>query len=232
MTNDDYAAALDRFLRDPASKGWRDLPFFRNGSAERVIARVTEREKAGARILPTPGDMLNALRLTPLDSVRVVILGQDPYPTPGHANGLAFSYIGEGALPASLRNIFKELQSDVGGDPQRKGDLSRWARQGALLLNTALTVEAGAAGAHMRYGWSELTKQVVEAVSARPTPAVFILWGDKARAYGALIDPRRHLVIDSAHPSPLSARRGFFGSKPFSRANDFLKAHGERAIDW
>lgn len=232
MSNSDYAAALDRFLEESTSQGWRDLPFFRDGAARPVLRRVDARADAGAQISPAACDVLNALRWTPLAGVRVVILGQDPYPTPGHAHGLAFSYVGAGALPASLRNIFKELASDLGGPLRRSGDLSDWAGQGVLLLNTALTVEAGAAGAHMKLGWSALTDDVVAAVSARATPSAFILWGDKARSRRALIDASRHLMIESAHPSPLSARRGFFGSRPFSRANAFLAQHGSQPIKW
>lgn len=232
MPNSSYSAALDAFLADPSSLGWRDLPFFTSGAAGRVLRKVAQRARKGAQILPAAGDMLNALRLTPLASARVVILGQDPYPTPGHAHGLAFSYIGDGKLPASLRNIFKELHSDIGGAPRTRGDLSDWARQGVLLLNTALTVEAGRAGAHMTFGWGELAREVVQAVARRPEPAVFILWGGQARAYRDLVDQKRDLIIESAHPSPLSAHNGFFGSKPFSRANAFLRSKGLAPIRW
>jgi uracil-DNA glycosylase len=164
--------------------------------------------------------------------VRVVILGQDPYPTTGDAHGLAFSYIGNGSLPASLRNIFKELAQDLGRPVRRDGDLSDWAAQGVLLLNTALTVEAGQAGAHLKFGWAELADQAVAAVSRHSRGAVFVLWGAPAQKRRPLIDENRHLVIASAHPSPLSAQRGFFGSKPFSRANDWLAKRGLTRIDW
>lgn len=226
-----YFAALDSFLTSMNASGWRDLPFFANGSAKRLLERVAARADAGAEILPPQNDVFNALAATTPEDVRVVILGQDPYPTPGHAHGLAFSYLGDGALPASLRNIYKELASDLGAAPRLAGDLSDWARQGVLLLNTALTVEAGKAGAHTKYGWSELTREAVRRVSQRAPACVFILWGDKARAYRELIDPR-HLIIESPHPSPLSARRGFFGSKPFSRANQFLIEQGLKPIAW
>lgn len=230
--SNDYRHALDDFLKLDIAAGWRDLPFFANGSAARVLESVAASARAGANILPAPPNIFNALAAVAPEKVRVVILGQDPYPTPGHAHGLAFSYLGEGALPASLRNIFKELASDLGGAPGAKGDLTRWTRQGVLLLNTALTVEAGKAGAHMKFGWRELTREAVQRVSQRAPACVFILWGDKARAYRDLIDDTHHLIIESAHPSPLSARHGFFGSKPFSRANDFLVSSSLQPIQW
>ncbi len=225
-------AALADFLANPQAAAWRALPFFRDGTAECVLDAVAKRSREGARILPPPANIFTALRLTSPSTTRVVILGQDPYPTPGHANGLAFSYVGDGSLPASLRNIFKELASDLGGPVRTRGDLSDWARQGVLLLNTALTVEAGAAGAHMKFGWHELTRQAVQAVSDQATHCVFILWGDKARAHAGLIDPAKHLILASAHPSPLSARNGFFESRPFSQANAWLELNRLAPIDW
>jgi uracil-DNA glycosylase len=224
--------ALADFLASPQSEGWRDLPFFRDRAAADVVDGVARRGKDGATILPEPANIFNALRLTSPAATRVVILGQDPYPTPGHANGLAFSYVGDGSLPASLRNIFKDLAADLGLPLRTRGDLSDWARQGVLLLNTALTVEAGAAGAHMKLGWQQLTRQAVKVVSDRAAHCVFILWGDKARAYADLIDPAKHLVVASVHPSPLSARNGFFGSRPFSRTNEWLVSRGLEPIDW
>lgn len=227
-----YAHALTAALAEPALAGWAGLSFFRSGAAARVWAKVDARVAAGARVLPAPGAVLNALRFTPLDKVRVVLLGQDPYPTPGDAHGLAFSYVGPGRLPASLRNIFAELAADMGGPLRRKGDLADWARQGVLLLNTALTVEAGAAGAHMAFGWKALADEALSAVSRTSPGAVFLLWGNPAQRIRPLIDETRHHVIASAHPSPLSARRGFFGSKPFSRTNAWLQAKGLAPIDW
>jgi uracil-DNA glycosylase len=227
-----YQSALDEFLASPESTGWRDLAFFRDRAATRILATVDQRAKLGAEVLPAPGDVFNAFRLTPLDRARVVVLGQDPYPTPGHAHGLAFSYVGCGALPASLRNIFKELASDVGGPPRTRGDLTDWARQGVLLLNPALTVEAGAAGAHLKLGWQALAREAVAAVAQRGGGKVFLMWGEKARSFRDAIDDTRHLAIESAHPSPFSARNGFFGSRPFSRTNDFLSARGDAPIAW
>jgi uracil-DNA glycosylase len=166
--------------------------------------------------------------------VRIVILGQDPYPTPGDANGLAFSYVGLPPLPRSLVNIYRELQDDLGAAGPASGDLTVWARQGVLLLNTALTVREGAskAGSHLALGWGAVTDAVIASVSVRRPHVVFLLWGNPAQAKRGLIDEARHLVLASAHPSPLSARRGFFGSKPFSRANAWLEERGEKGIAW
>lgn len=229
-----FCAALDAFLVSPAAESWRHLPVFADGSAARTCAAVDRETAAGHVVAPAPERLLAALALTPLDKVRVVILGQDPYPTPGHANGLAFSYAGPRPLPRSLGNIYRELGDDLGDTAMRDGDLSDWARQGVLLLNTALTVREGAtlAGSHLKLGWREVTDAILSAVSRTRPHVVFMLWGAPAQARRALIDEARHLVIASAHPSPLSARRGFFGSKPFSRANAWLAAKGEAPIRW
>jgi uracil-DNA glycosylase len=226
-----HVQALDAFLADQASAGWRQLPFFTHGAARLIAAKLDRRCDEGASILPAPEEIYAALRLTPLGAVKAVILGQDPYPTPGDAHGLAFSYRGYERLPASLKRIFAELASDLGVDAPATGDLSNWARQGVLLLNAALSVEAGQAGAHLRLGWSALTDQVVAHVSAARPAVAFILWGDKARAKAVLVDPR-HAIIASAHPSPLAARGDFMGSRPFSRANAFLVAHGVEPVRW
>ncbi|KQP83116.1 uracil-DNA glycosylase [Methylobacterium sp. Leaf117] len=234
MPDTPVADALARFRS--SGSPWLALPFFADGSAEAVSARVDARIKAGATVLPAPAAIFNALALTPLDRVKAVILGQDPYPTPGDANGLAFSYVGPRRLPASLKVILAELPPGTGPSTEssrsRSGDLTPWARQGVLLLNAALTVEAGKAGAHLRYGWSALTDQAVAAISARPQPAVFLLWGAQARARAALIDGERHGVIASGHPSPLNRARDFPGSRPFDAANAWLEARGLAPIDW
>lgn len=185
---------------------------------------------AGHQVLPQASDIFKALKLAPLEAVKVVILGQDPYPTPGHAHGLAFSCLGA-RLPASLKRIYRELGDDLGVAAPLSGDLSAWARQGVLLLNAALSVEAGQAGSHLGLGWDRLANEVIDAVSENSPAAAFILWGDKARARKSQIGPR-HLVIESAHPSPLAARGDFLGSKPFSRTNAFLKEKEVRVIDW
>jgi uracil-DNA glycosylase len=193
-------------------------------------ARVAEARAAGRPIAPGEADVWRALALTPPDAVRVVILGQDPYPTPGHADGLAFSVRPGVAPPRSLRNVFRELGDDLGIREPGTGSLEAWARQGVLLLNTALTVEEGAANAHARWGWGPVTDAIIDAASSGP-PSVFVLWGRQAQAKAPRIAPH-HAVLASAHPSPLSARTGFFGSRPFSRANAALAASGRGAIDW
>jgi uracil-DNA glycosylase len=179
---------------------------------------------------------LKALELTPLDRVKVVILGQDPYHGPGQAHGLCFSVPDGVPVPPSLVNIYKELESDLGIARRGTGNLEHWARQGVLLLNNSLTVAAGRAGSHAGKGWEAITDAAVAAVAAREAPSVFILWGSHARKKAAnvpqLASGDRHLVLTSAHPSPLSAYSGFFGSKPFSKANAFLNEKGRGAIDW
>ena len=193
-------------------------------------------KSAGKTIYPPREQRLAALERTALDAVKVVILGQDPYHGRGQAHGLAFSVANGVAIPPSLRNIYKELASDLGIAPAAHGNLSRWADQGVLLLNTALTVEAGKAGSHQARGWEGLTDAAVAAVAARAEPRVFILWGShaqrKAGRVAGLGPESPHLVLRSPHPSPLSAYAGFFGSKPFSQANAFLEGNGRGAIDW
>ena len=203
---------------------WADLPFFRIDWPG-IKARL-----AGRDWLPGPARVFAALEMTPPQAARVVILGQDPYPTPGHANGLAFSVTRDTALPRSLRNIYTEMQADLGSAPP-DGDLSGWARQGVLLLNTALSVLPGQAGAHAKWGWDRLVRQAVARAQAE-RPLAFVLWGAHAQKALAGLPRAQDLVIESAHPSPLSARRGFFGSRPFSRVNDWLRSRGEAEIDW
>ncbi len=215
-------------------RGWRDtlVPLVSQGELVDLESFLRQRMSAGLEVLPSREQWFSAFAHTPLARTRVVILGQDPYPTPGHAHGLSFSVERSvDPLPRSLRNIFRELEDDLGIVNQH-GDLRGWADQGVLLLNRVLTVEAGAAGSHRGRGWELLTDAVVRRLAARETPTVFILWGNEARKQAAVIDSRRHCVLESAHPSPLSARRGFFGSRPFSRANDFLRAHGRQPINW
>jgi uracil-DNA glycosylase len=225
-------AALADFRADPDTAGWRALPFFCGGAADRIAAAIDARAAAGAAVLPPAAAVFAALTLTPLERVKVVILGQDPYPTPGDAHGLAFSYRGGRRLPPSLKTILAEMAEDLGCPAPASGDLSHWARQGVLLLNSALTVEAGAAGAHLRLGWSALADEAVAAVSARRPAAVFMLWGGPARKRAVLVDRAKHLVIECGHPSPLNRLNDFRGTRPFSRANAWLEAHGETPIDW
>ena len=197
---------------------------------------VAAEEAAGKTVYPPADCRLRALALTPLEEVRVVILGQDPYHGPGQAMGLCFAVPGGVKPPPSLANIYKELASDWGGPVPAHGDLTSWAEQGVLLLNTALTVEQGKAGSHAGRGWEAVTDAAIAAVAERDEPSAFILWGSHAQAKASRIPAlgagTRHFVIASPHPSPLSAYRGFFGSRPFSRANAFLAAHGRGTIDW
>jgi uracil-DNA glycosylase len=199
---------------------WQDLQQF-----------VAAERSAGA-IFPTADAVFAALHLTPYAEVRVMILGQDPYHGPGQAHGLCFSVQRGVAIPPSLANIHKEMASDLGIAPPDHGNLEAWARQGVLLLNATLTVRGGQAGSHQGKGWETFTDEVIAAVSAKPEHVVFVLWGGYARKKKALIDSSRHTVIESTHPSPLSAHNGFFGSRPFSRVNAALEAHGQPPIDW
>ncbi|MEM9012242.1 MAG: uracil-DNA glycosylase [Pseudomonadota bacterium] len=206
---------------------WAALPFFRDDALAKVQTLITASHEP---FLPAPENVFAALKRTQPDAVRVVILGQDPYPTPGHANGLAFSVAPGVALPKSLANIYRELEEDVGGTPP-DGDLSGWADQGVLLLNTVLTVQRGHPNSHRNMGWEQLAGEVLMHLSAQPR--AFLLWGkpaQKQRRY--VLDQADHLFVETAHPSPLSAHRGFFGARPFSRVNEWLMKKGHAPIDW
>ena len=192
---------------------------------------LAERE-AGKQIYPKGNEWFAALDLTPLNQTRVVILGQDPYHGEGQAHGLCFSVQPGTRTPPSLVNIYKELFADLGLKPATHGNLKSWAEQGVLLLNSVLTVEAGRAASHQGKGWERFTDAIIKLLNDQPRPIVFILWGAYAQRKAAFVDKTRHLVITSAHPSPLSAHNGFLGSKPFSKANAFLIAHGQKPIDW
>jgi uracil-DNA glycosylase len=200
-----------------------------------VVRRCFERATAGP-VLPPVASVLRACELTPVDRVQVVVLGQDPYHGPGQANGLAFSVHGGIRFPPSLRNILTEAAADMRGPVAdlraASGDLTVWAQQGVLLLNTVLTVAPGLPASHAGLGWEELTEAMVRAVAAAPGPRVFVLWGRHAAAYASFVHRPEHRVLTSAHPSPLSAYRGFFGSRPFSEANAWLTAHGADPIAW
>jgi uracil-DNA glycosylase len=210
-------------VKPPAA--WAHLPFF----AQKWPA-IRQRLETDPNWLPGPERLFAAMDSLPPQKVRVVLLGQDPYPTPGHANGLAFSVTPGISLPRSLRNIYAELLDDIGAAPQN-GDLSHWSRQGVLLLNTSLSVPPGSAGAHAKWGWQDLVREtVIEA--QRHGPLAFLLWGGHAQKAVAGLPRPEDLVIATAHPSPLSARRGFFGSRPFSRINDWLATQGTNPIDW
>jgi uracil-DNA glycosylase len=219
-------------------ESWRPAlePVLASPAARQLGGWLRAEEAAGKAVYPPRGVRLAALAMTALEDVRCVILGQDPYHGPGQANGLAFSVAPGVKVPPSLANIYKELESDCGLPRAAHGDLSPWARQGVLLLNNTLTVEAGQAGSHAGRGWDAITDACIAAVAERGSPCAFILWGSHARKKAsrvpALGRSSHHLVLTSAHPSPLSAHNGFFGSRPFSQTNAFLENAGRGAIDW
>ena len=189
-------------------------------------------ERLVSTVFPPAQDVYAALELTPFESTKVVVLGQDPYHGLGQAHGLSFSVRGNTPIPPSLRNIFQELFTDVAIQREQNGDLTGWARQGVLLLNTSLTVREGEPGSHKNRGWEHITDTVMSALNEKPTRVVFVLWGAHARNKKTLITQAHHVVIESAHPSPLSAHRGFFGSKPFSQINSALEEAGLSPIKW
>ncbi|HEY4527108.1 MAG TPA: uracil-DNA glycosylase [Candidatus Paceibacterota bacterium] len=199
----------------------------------KTLTEFVRSEYQHAIVFPPPKNIFRAFELTPFDKVEVVILGQDPYHGPGQANGLCFA-VGEGvALPPSLQNIFKEIESDLGQPlAHRTGDLERWAKQGVLLLNATLTVRARKAGSHQGKGWEQFTDAVIRKLSEEREHLVFILWGNYAKQKGAHVNREKHLVIESAHPSPFSAAGGFLGSKPFSTTNKYLIEHDKEPINW
>jgi uracil-DNA glycosylase len=199
---------------------WKDLQAF------------VAKERASHTVYPSHEDVFRALHLTSIAATKVLILGQDPYHGPGQANGLAFS-VGAGTrIPPSLQNIHKELEADVGLPRPDHGNLESWARQGVLLINATLTVRAHTAASHQNHGWETFTNRVIEAVNKKADRVVFVLWGASARKKTELVDTSRHVIIESPHPSPLSAHRGFFGSRPFSRTNEALTLAGLAPVDW
>lgn len=196
------------------------------------LRRFVDGERQRHEVFPSAEDLFRAFELTPFERVRVVLLGQDPYHDEGQAHGLCFSVRPGVRLPPSLANIFRELRNDGGGNIPEHGCLTAWASQGVLMLNTVLTVRAHQPHSHRRQGWERFTDAVIHAVNAAPKPVVFMLWGGPARKKAALIDTDRHAIVQAAHPSPLSAHRGFFGSQPFSSANRALQQRGQPPIDW
>lgn len=196
------------------------------------LMTFVQQERSDHEVYPPHNEVFAALHLTPFADTRVVILGQDPYHGPKQAHGLCFSVRPGVPIPPSLRNIHQELHDDVGVDIPSHGSLEKWAANGVLLLNTTLTVRAHAAASHQGHGWERFTDQIIQVVNDKPTSVVFILWGAAARKKKSMIDTGRHTVVESAHPSPLSARNGFFGSRPFSQANDALTGNGLPPVDW
>ena len=217
----------------PIPSSWRPLlkaeitkPYFHD------LQQFVIREQQTRTVYPPENEIFSALKLTPYDKVKVLLLGQDPYPGKDQAHGLCFSVKPGIKPPASLRNIYKELQSDVGFRIPNNGYLVPWARQGILMLNAVLTVRAGEPNSHKGRGWETFTDSIISKVSEHDSPVIFVLWGAYAQKKIKLIDTRRHVIIQSAHPSPLSARNGFFGSRPFSATNKALRKAGESEIDW
>ena len=196
------------------------------------LQTFVQKRRQEVRVFPEENNVFNALELTPFESVKVVILGQDPYHGFGQAHGLSFSVQKGTPLPPSLKNIYKELQEDIGGEFPTEGDLSHWAKQGVLLLNTVLTVEEGNANSHKGMGWERLTNRLIESLNELNHPVIFILWGKPAQDKEKLITNPSHVILKAPHPSPLSAYRGFFGSKPFSKVNEMLIQQEQTPIRW
>lgn len=196
------------------------------------LVHFVKKEYSTQKVYPKGNEIFNAFEKTPFDNVKVVILGQDPYHEPGQAHGLCFSVNDGIPLPPSLQNIYKELNDDLNIKTPSSGNLERWAEQGVLLLNATLTVRAHRAGSHQQKGWEEFTDAVIHKIAEEKEHVVFILWGSYAQKKGSFIDPSKHLVIKSPHPSPLSSYRGFFGSKPFSKTNQYLQQTGQIPINW
>jgi len=196
------------------------------------LQRFVADERRNGPVFPPADDVFTALHLTPYADVKVVILGQDPYHGAGQAHGLCFSVRRGVTIPPSLRNVYQELRNDLGVPTPSHGNLEHWARQGVLLLNTTLTVRSGQAASHQGKGWERFTDRVISTVNDKTERVVFLLWGAPSRKKKSLVDTSRHIVIESAHPSPLSAHSGFFGSRPFSRANEALRETGREPIDW
>ena len=223
MNNIKLISSWNKYLTEEFSKSYM----------KKLYTFLEEEKEKGKTILPPENLWFNALNATSLETVKVVILGQDPYPTVGHAHGLCFSVLPEvKPLAKSLLNINKELLEDVNVDNRNKGYFQAWAEQGVLLLNAVLTVEEGEANAHAGKGWELFTDKIIELVNDECENVVFILWGAYAQKKGKMIDERKHLILKSPHPSPLSAYRGFFGSQPFSKTNEYLKSVGKEEIDW
>lgn len=213
--------------------GWKEVlaPTFQQEYFQDLVAFVKDEYSRGL-VFPPGKEIFNAFDFCPLDQVKVVILGQDPYHGPGQAHGLSFSVKEGQSFPPSLLNIFKEIKADLGKDMPPHGDLSRWAQQGVFLLNATLTVRAHQAGSHQKRGWEEFTDSVIQAISDKKEHVVFLLWGAYAQKKSSLIDSSKHMILKAPHPSPLSAHRGFLGCRHFSKANTYLESQGLEPINW
>lgn len=214
-------------------KGWKDIlneefekEYFLN------LVDFIKNEYKTKTVYPTPKNLFNAFNLCPFSQTKVVIIGQDPYHEPNQAHGLSFSVLDPTPCPPSLKNIYKEIELDLGILPPNSGDLSRWAKQGVLLINATLSVEAHKAGSHQNKGWEEFTNSVINHLAKEKQGIVFLLWGSYAQKKGYFIDPSKHLILKSVHPSPLSAYRGFFGNNHFSKTNNYLISQGKEPINW
>ena len=222
---------MDRVALEPS---WKKplLTEFSEPYMQELKKFLVEQKRTNKIIYPKSSDIFNAFALTPLDKVKVVIVGQDPYHGPNQAHGLCFSVLPNVAVPPSLLNIYKELYNDLNITPAKHGCLINWAKQGVLLLNSTLTVQSGIAGSHQNKGWEKFTDKVIDVLSMQPNKIIFLLWGNYAQKKCEFIDPNKHLVLKAAHPSPLSATRGFLGCKHFSKTNALLQQIGEKPIDW
>jgi len=232
-----YREAVSSFVHHP-EHGWAGLPFF-GGKAQALADRLDERRRGGAIVCPPPDQVFAALRATPLGEVRAVILGQDPYPTPGDAHGFAFSVPVSRPVPRSLKFIFDAYSADLGLPRPASGDLTRWSRRGVLLLNCIFTVESGSSNAHRHLGWEELAREVIALIDRTQQDVLFLLWGRNAEALGRSIDRTRHVVVVTAHPSPLARGRTpkgaphpFVAARPFASGNEALRSRGLAGIDW
>ncbi len=225
---------IDLFNSPPPVITWKDVL---NGEREQeyfktLISFIEQERGAGKNIYPKNSEIFNSIQMTPFDEVKVVIIGQDPYHGPGQAHGLCFSVQKGVPPPPSLVNIFKEISADLGLPKPPHGNLEKWARQGVLLLNAVLSVEAGKPGSHANKGWERFTDRIIRELNARKTGLVFLLWGAYAQKKGEIIDPSKHSILKAPHPSPLSAHSGFLGCRHFSKTNEILKKLGKQEIDW
>lgn len=214
--------------------GWKEIlkEEFDKEYFQKLSERVRKAYLSGKTVYPPPKLVFNAFTHCPFEEVKVVILGQDPYINPGEAQGMSFSVPDGVRIPPSLRNIYKEIYDDLGIDVPESGNLERWADQGVLLLNATLTVEAGQSASHQGWGWEQFTDTVIKKISDEKEHIVFMLWGTYAKSKAGLIDPSKHLILESPHPSPFSADKGFFGNKHFSKCNEYLKNHDLETVRW